>query len=248
MTNAIIIDDEDRGREFLHKLLLEYCSAVNVVAKADSIDAGIEAIQQYKPDLVFLDIMMPGGTGFDILEHVAPIDFDIIFTTAHDKFAIRAIRFSALDYLLKPIDVEELQRAVERVNNKNEAGTEANKKNVQVFLDNVRGVNPFKQIVLPTMEGLIFVRVEEIIRCQGEGSYSRIFLQAQDSVLVSRNLKEIEGLLADSGFFRVHKSHLINLNHIRRYIKGSGGFAVMSDGAEVEIAKRKKDEFIEKLH
>lgn len=247
MTNAVIIDDEDRGREFLSKLLLEYCTSVKVVAKADSISTGIAAIHQHKPDLVFLDIMMPGGTGFDLLEEIGTIDFDIVFTTAHDNFAIRAIRFSALDYLLKPIDVEELQIAVDRVKNKTEAEIDTNKKNVQVFLDNVRGVNPFNQIVLPTLEGLIFVRVEEIVRCQGEGSYSRIFLFEQDSVLVSRNLKEIEGLLLDNGFFRVHKSHLINLNHIRKYIKGSGGFVIMSDGAEVEIAKRKKDEFIEKL-
>lgn len=246
MIKAIIIEDEKNGRDFLKNMLDEFCPEVELLAMAESIRIGKEAIRKHKPDLVFLDIKMPRGTGFDLLESLQQLDFDVIFTTAYDTYALKAIKFSAMDYLLKPIDPIELTEAVEKVIKKR--GEPQNKMHLQAFINNINSRNVFNQIALPTIEGLIFVRVEEIVRCQAEGSYTRVFLLGRESVIVSKILRDIENLLTDSGFFRVHKSHLINLNHIRKYVKGSGGSVTMSDSTVVEVAKRKKDPFIEKLN
>ena len=245
MITAIVIEDEKNGRDFLKNLLTDYCPEVDLLAMAESINVGKELILKHRPDLVFLDIKMPRGTGFDLLESLDEVDFEVIFTTAHDNYALKAIKFSALDYLLKPIDPQELVDAIRKVGEKRR--NPKNRKYMEAFLNNINSRNVFNQIALPTIEGLIFVKLEDIIRCQAEGSYTRVFLSSQESVIVSKILRDIEGLLGDSGFLRVHKSHLINMNQIRKYVKGSGGSVTMSDGAVVEVSKRKKDIFIDKL-
>ncbi len=246
MIRAIIVDDEEKGRIFLKNMVDEYCKEVQIVAMADAIDTGIETIRAYHPDLVFLDIKMPRGTGFDVLKELHEMDFEVIFTTAHDNYALTAIKFSAIDYLLKPIDINELQEAVEKMIRKKDR--KLKKENFEVFLSNLQMENSMKKIALPTQDGLMFVKVEHIIRCEGEGAYTKIKLVENEKLMVSKNLKEIEGLLFDCGFFRVHKSHLINLSHVKRYIKGSGGTVVMSDQHSVEVSKRRKEAFLEQLN
>ncbi|MEM9022944.1 MAG: LytTR family DNA-binding domain-containing protein [Bacteroidota bacterium] len=243
---AVIIDDEQKGRDFLKNMLHEFCPQINIVATADGIEEGLEIIQLNEPELIFLDIKMPRGTGFDLLEKLGKTNFEVIFTTAHDDFALRAIKFSALDYLLKPIDPDELRAAVKKVEGK--VQEPKSRPSFDNFLVNLQRKNVFSQIGLPTNDGIIFVRVEEIVRCQAEGSYTNVFLESKKSFLVSRNLREIESLLEESGFLRVHKSHLINLNHIHKYVRGNGGEVTMSDGAVVEISRRRKDILLEKLH
>jgi len=246
MIRTIVIDDEEKGLDFLCKLLQLYCPEVQICGTATSIEAGILSIHQHQPELVFLDIRMPRGTGFDILEASREVDFEVIFTTAHDNYAIKAIKFSALDYLLKPVDSEELQEAIKKVAAKR--GQPKDKKPLEAFLSNIRQKNPFNQIALPTMDGMMFVKVEEIVRCRADGSYTRVYLTTRENVVISRNLREIEILLVDCGFFRVHKSHLINMNHICKYTRGSGGTVTMSDNSNVEVSKRKKEAFLGRLY
>lgn len=241
MIRAIIIDDEARGRQTLQNLLEEYCPDVEVLALCDSAKAGIEAIEEKKPDLVFLDVEMPQMSGFDMLENIAHPDFEVIFTTAHSEHAIRAIKFSALDYLLKPIDAEELKMAVEKAIS-NIQNHEHEK--LKHFIENRK---TFDRIALPTSEGYTFLPIKDIIRCEASGSYTIFYIKGQESMLVCKNLKEYEEMLEEGHFYRVHHSHLINVDHITKYLRGDGGQVVMSDGSLIEVSRRKKEAFLTHL-
>ena len=242
---AIIVDDERNNCENLKELLSKYCPEIEVVGIAHSAEGGIESISRLKPALVFLDIQMQGGSGFDLLEQLKRISFEVIFVTAFDQYAIRAIRFCAIDYLLKPVDILELQSAVSRAANK------ILQREPNLSLTNLlENRNPEKddlKIALPTAERILFVQVSEIIRCLGDNNYTTVYLKSGESVLVSKTLKEYEELLGDKGFLRVHQSHLINHNYIRSYEKQDGGFLKMTDGVSVPISRQRKQHVLQQL-
>lgn len=242
---AVIIDDEAGNRENLRLMLARHCPQVIVLAEAASAGEGINFIQACKPDLVFLDIEMPHRSGFDLLEDLAAIDFEVIFVTAFDQYAIRAIKFCALDYLLKPIDIEELIQAVDRV--EQQLAKDRQNENLRIFMQNRLQPTQVKKIALPTADQVDFVAVDEIIRCQGESNYTHIFLSDGRSILVSRTLKEYEQLLTEYNFLRVHQSHLVNVAEVRSYVKRDGGYILMSDGAEVSVSRQKKEQVLQRL-
>lgn len=246
-SRAIIVDDEENGRIILRKLLNEFCPQVTVVGEAGNIDDGGRLVREKKPDLVFLDIKMPFGTGFDLLERLGKVDFDVVFTTAHDDYAIRAIRYAALDYLLKPIDIDELGEAVRRSEEKRkEAST--GEQQIEHFLELLqRKDQPPEKLALPTGDGLSFVKVDRIIRCEADGAYTHVHLQGEKALMISKNLKGIEKLLQAHRFFRVHHSHLVNLSYVRKYIRGKGGQVEMEDGSIVDVSVRRKDAFLKEL-
>ncbi len=243
MTRVVLVDDELRGREALSALLVKHCPDVEIVGIASSAAEGHKLISEHQPDMVFLDIEMPGGNGFDMLEMFDRITFEIVFTTAYGHYAIKAIKHSALDYLLKPVEVEELQAVVRQLKAKQAASTA--EVNVNALLSNLKTGNKHKKLVLPDANGLTVVQTENIVRLESDGSYTSFFMDDGTKYLISRHLKEFENTLADNNaFVRVHRSHLINMEQVKRYLKGEGGFAVMTDGSEVEISRRRKSEFL----
>lgn len=247
MLRALIIDDEPAAREKLQLLLEKYCAGrIRVEALCKSAEEGLESISKYRPDLVFLDVEMPSMTGFDMLKKINPIQFEVIFTTAHNHYAIKAIKFSALDYLLKPIDLEQLQEAVNRAVEKR--GQVNAPEQYHHFVENIRNPNQkLDNLSIPTAKGMVFVKTEDIIRCESASNYTIFYLTNKDQVVATRTLKEFEELLDESGFVRIHHSHLINKHHLREYIKGAGGQVVMADGKTLDVSRRKKDEVMEKL-
>lgn len=247
MIRSILVDDEELGRELLAELLAQYCPNVLVVAHADSVATAREAIREHQPDLLFLDIEMPRGNGFELLEGMRHGRFEVIFTTAFEQYAVRAIKASALDYLLKPINHEELIAAVRKAESKLiEAGNVGTR--LETLLANLRDAQPEpSKLALPTEDGLVIVHPEDVIRCEAEGSYTWFHMAGGEQRLVSRPLKEFELLLAGVHFLRVHHSHLVNVDHIRRYVRGEGGEVVMSDNSSVLVARRKKDELMRAL-
>jgi two-component system, LytTR family, response regulator len=246
MLKAVIIDDEPNAREKLQLLLERYCTDVSIMGSAKDVEEGLAAIRLHAPDLVFLDIEMPVWTGFDLLKELEQIDFGIIFTTAHDHYAIKAIKFSALDYLLKPIDLDQLKEAVQKA-----AERKAEKNSVvqyRILTENLEKQHaPMEQLAVPAQTGMIFIRTGDIVYCEADSNYTKIFLQNGQKIVSSRTLKEYEELLADNGFIRIHHSHLINKNHVREYIKGEGGQVIMKDGMALTVSRRKKEEVIAKL-
>ena len=243
MIRSIIIDDEADGRDALHAAIKKYCPDVEVIGLYPSPEEGIDAIRKLKPSLVFLDVQMPHLSGFDVLQQLSPIDFDVIFVSAYDRYAIKAIKFSALDYLLKPVDIEELVHAIAKV--KDRLPARNNDFQYQSVLNNVQVKSGrIEKIAVPTSTGIDFFNVDDIICCRADGSYTTVFLPNNKNCLVSKNLKDFENLLSDSGFCRVHHSSLINMKHVQKYIKGEGGYVILSDGHHVDISRRKKDEFL----
>ncbi len=242
MFKAVIIDDESKARNALKNLIEKHCSNIAVVAEADCVKAGVDIIKEYEPDIAFLDVQMPDGTGFDLLEQIGDIDFKIIFASAYDKFAIQAFRFSAIDYLLKPVEPEMLIEACSRLTGDSKI-SEINKK-LEVLLNNR---NSFEKIALPTLDGINFVKIKDIIRCESDNNYTNIFLNDGRKYIVSKTLKEFDEMLTPFNFFRIHKSHLINLNYLQKYNKGEGGYVIMEDGSELEVSRRRKEDFIRAL-
>ncbi|QMW01088.1 LytR/AlgR family response regulator transcription factor [Spirosoma foliorum] len=251
---AVLIDDETNAREALTNLLRLLCPEVAIVGEAKNADQGIELIQNVKPNLVFLDIQMPGKTGFDLLASFEKVDFGVIFTTAYQEFAIRAFRFSAIDYLLKPIDPDELQAAVEKSKSQVAGVSPQQLQILQEHLDATQSLrlserkkNDNQRIALPTAEGIHFVQMTDIIQCESLGSYTKFHLVKGPAIVVSRLLKEYEEILDNYYFFRVHQSNIVNLEHIKRYVKGDGGQVWMSDNTEIEVSRRRKEEFLSLL-
>ena len=247
MINALIVEDETKSRELLEALVSKHCPNVNVIATAANVKKAIEAVDKYNPDLIFLDISMPDGTGFDLLEKISPVKADIIFTTATDKYAIKAIKYSALDYLLKPMDAEELKNAVNKlVEKKSKVNTV---ENLAHLLQNLKqGKDSYQKITLPTSTSYEIVLVKDIIRCEADGSYTTFHLEGKRKLMASASLKHYEDLLPANNFMRIHHHHLISINHVVRYLKVDGGYAVMTDGSQIEISRRKKDDFLAMLN
>lgn len=244
MLAAIIIEDEKKSRENLHGMLEIYCPNVKVVGQADGVKAGIEVIEKNKPDIVFLDIQMPDGSGFKLLEQLNAINFEIIFTTAFDQYAIKAIKYSALDYLLKPIDPEDLVGSVKKVEQK--VSQKKANESIQVLLENIksRSEEPEK-IILSTAKKIHVVKVDDIVRCESDNYYTTFFFTNGKTMLISKTLKENEDLLSSHNFIRPHKSHLVNVKYIKSFLKRDGGYIRMTDGSEVPVSRRKKEKIIE---
>jgi two-component system LytT family response regulator len=244
MIKALIIDDENRTRELIAKMITSFGFDIEAIPAGENVKSGIKAIEEIQPDIVFLDIQMPDGTGFDVLKSVKNKDFEVIFITAHEEFAIKAIKFSALDYLLKPIDPSELRAAVEKAikaidDKKEETQFDALQYNIQP--------NQKRRLVLKTQESVYVVELDEIIRCEADRNYTSFFLAGGKKILVSKTLKEYETLLTGHNFLRVQQSHLINLDYVDRYDKGNGGCVVMKDGSEVPLSPAKRDIFFKIL-
>lgn len=249
---AVVIDDERRSREALASLLEKYCPAIEIVGFADSVDTGVTTIRVLEPNLVFLDIEMPFGSGFDLLEKIGEYSFEVVFTTAYDQYALRAFKFSAVDYLLKPIDRDELIEAVarveKRVTQKQGTVTKTANENLEVLLHNMRNTNSHtNKIALPTSDGIVFVQVNEIVRCESERNYTNFYMNNGEKVLITRTLKEFEMMLIDFNFFRVHHSHLVNLAYIKKYVRSDGGYLLMMDDSTVQISRKYKETLLQKL-
>ncbi|MBS1661535.1 MAG: response regulator transcription factor [Bacteroidetes bacterium] len=245
MINAIIVDDEPYCCEALAILLGRYCPQVEVIGCYHSGSEALVAIRERKPQLLFLDIEMPRMNGFELLEKVKDLSFELIFTTSYDQYAIKAIRFSALDYLLKPIDREELVRSVQKVDQRLQSPLP---QQIDLLFQKLQGqTSQFSKIAIPTMEGLQMVAVDSIIHCASDSNYTILTLKDQQRVVASRTLKEIEELLEDYSFVRVHHSNVVNLNEINKYIKGEGGYLVMSDGSSVNVSRSRKEGLLRKL-
>lgn len=242
---ALIVDDELNARENLRILLERHVAPVTTTCMAGSVSEALEAVAKHKPDIIFLDIEMPHENGFTFLEKVGEINFDVVFVTAYDHYAVKAFKFSAVDYLLKPIDIEELKKAVNRITSKRKAGAS----NVKVLMENknLPGVKN-KKIVLSLSDQFLFVELKDIIRLEAEDYYTWFYFCNRDRVLISRNLGEYEELLTEHDFFRVHKSHIINLNHIQKVLKADGGIVVMTDNSQIPVSKVKKNDFLRKIH
>lgn len=243
MLRVIIIDDEKKGRQVLELMLKKYCENVEITAVADSAEAGRKAIRQYKPDLVFLDVEMPAENGFDLLQSFEKIDFNVVFVTAHDHYAVKAIKISALDYLLKPINLEELKQAVGKAEKSRKQSQPEDQ--YKLLFQSLKTSQ--SKIGVPTRQGLVFVEVNEIIRCEAQSNYTTIYLSGGEKHIAAKTLKEFEQSLADFDFIRVHQSHLVNAHHIKQYIKGDGGFLILSDKTEVEVSRRHKEILLEKM-
>jgi len=239
MIRAIVIDDEKASRDTLINMVNRYCNNVDVIDKADGFANGIESIKRYKPDLVFLDIQMSDGSGFKLLDTIKDIKFEVIFVTAYDQFAIKAIKYSALDYLLKPVVPEELVNAVEKVRIKKESG---NLNHLKILFKNLTATeSKERQIALTTMQGIFIFMLDDIICCEADGCYSTLYVKDEKKFLITRPLKELEELIDDEGFLRTHKSFLVNKKHIRQYLRTDGGTLLLSNSMEVPVARRKKE-------
>ncbi|MCD4729241.1 MAG: LytTR family DNA-binding domain-containing protein [Bacteroidales bacterium] len=243
MLRTIIIDDEAHVRESMAEMLKIHCPDVKVVGQAEGVKSGVKSILKHHPDLILLDIKMKDGTGFDLLEQVENIDFKIIFITAYDQFAIKAIKFSALDYLLKPVDSVELQEAINKAENLTEK--EVNTQ-LSTLASNLQTDDQSKKrIILKTFDNIYLVKVRDIVYAESDSRYSTIYLESGEKVIVSKTLKHYHELLGDFGFYRVHKSFLINLEHIQRFEKAEGGYVILEGDAKVPVASRKKEELLE---
>ena len=243
MIKAIIIDDEHSGRQSLQQALGQYCPDVEILQSCESPETGITAIRIQKPDLVFLDVQMPNLSGFDVLQKLSPIDFEVIFVTSYDQYAIKAIKFSAIDYLLKPVDVDDLIHAVQRA--RENLQKNGKQQRYQSVLHNINYASgKIEKLAVPTLEGIDFFRTDDIIYCEADGSYTTLYMAGHQKQVISKNLKDFENLLTNSGFCRVHNSHLINMGHIQKYIKGDGGYVILTDNHHVDISRRRKDIFL----
>jgi len=243
---VVIVEDEKNSIVALTQLLLEFCDAIEVLGHASTVNEAISLINATKPDLVFLDVELHSGTGFDILTAFKNPDFGVIFTTAFEHYAIKAIKFSSIDYLLKPINLEELQKALEKARHGKDKKLYLSK--IQNLIENIQGANLHeRKICLSTMEGLEFIKAQDIIYCKANGAYTLISIKNHKQTMVSKNLREFELLLTDIDFMRVHNSYLVNLREVQKYIKSHGGYIIMSNEDHVQVSNAKKDTFLDRM-
>ncbi|MEO8770471.1 MAG: LytTR family DNA-binding domain-containing protein [Ferruginibacter sp.] len=245
MIKAIIVDDEQHCIDRIEKLLKEnHSDTIEIAGSFKTVKDGIKAIQTLEPELVFLDVQIHDRTGFDLLRECGDINFKLIFTTAYDKFAIQAIKFSAIGYLLKPIDADDLKEAIDKAANTSIAHTRSMAKVIET---NFNQGSPKKKITIPSGNELIFLNIDEIIRCHSDVNYTTIYKKDKQKIVVAKTLKEFEEMLQEYHFFRIHNSDLINLSCIKSYNKGKGGSVILNDGTELEVSTRRKDDFLKAM-
>lgn len=248
MITAVLIEDDKHLRKGLNALLDRYTNDIAIIGEAEDVKTGITTIQKLKPQVIFLDIHLSDGTGFDILEKLmeaqGKINAHVIFITAHEQYAVKAFKFSALDFILKPVDPEELQNTIAKI--KEVVGKTNSFEHIDLLLENIRKkVDNFKRIALSTSDGIHLFEVSDIIRCEAKINYTQFYIKNHKPVLISRTLKEYEELLTEHGFERIHQSHLINLSYLKSYIKNDGGYVIMADNTSIPIAQSKKEKLQE---
>jgi two-component system, LytTR family, response regulator len=245
MLRVVIVEDEIHSRETLKGMLEEFCEGVQIVGMAADVETAVTLIKETTPDLLFLDVELQTGTGFDVLDKVGEVGFDVVFTTAFEQYAVKAIKLSSLDYLLKPIDVEELQLAVEKAKEKND--DEVQKRKLEILMSNLEPSTAKKRICLATGDSIEFINIPDILYCEANGAYTNFHLSSGTAILVSKNLKEYETILSDQNFMRVHNSFLINLAEVKKFVKSEGGYILMKNNSQISISQKKRDEFFERM-
>lgn len=241
MINCVIIDDQPMWHEAIKDLLEENFTDVKILGDAFNGKDGIKLIKKHLPQFIFLDVEMPGMTGFEMLTQFESINFEIIFVTAKDKYTLQAIKSSALDYILKPVTLKDLKHAVERVRKK----VQPQLSQIEILLKNIsEKKEPLKRIALPTLDGLIFIQVDDIVHCDADDNNTMFYFNNGKNLLVTKTLGDVEDLLAGKDFCRVHNSHFINLNHIKKYVRGNGGYVVMSNSNTISVSRARKEDFL----
>lgn len=243
MIKAVIIDDVQQAIDTLKVDIKDYCPEIELIGEANGVVSGAKLLKEVQPEVVFLDIQMQDGSGFDLLEIVPNINFKVIFTTASDAFAIKAFRYSAVDYLMKPVDPDELMEAVKKLKEDNAGQAES----LSLLSDTMKTGQLSDRIALHTMEKIHITKIEDIIRCESMGNYTQFFFTGNQKLLVTKTLKEFDKLLVEHQFIRVHQSHLINAAQIKEFVKIDGGYILMSDGTKVPVSVRKKAAVIKLL-
>jgi two-component system LytT family response regulator len=243
MKRIVLIDDEVHVREVLRNLLSGLCPGVEIIGEADSVASGVQLIRQLKPEGILLDISMEDGTGFDLLNAFPSPDFKVIFVTAYDEFAIKAFKYNALDYLLKPVDPKELVRAIDKIKIEKQGIFQQKYYN---FIQNSQQKQPLK-IALNTQEGLVFIQLNQINYLAADSNYTTFFLLNKERIVVSRTLKDFEELLPPESFFRIHQSFMVSLDHVQKVLKEDGGFALVDGGIKIPVARRRKENFLKAL-
>ncbi|HWD87204.1 MAG TPA: LytTR family DNA-binding domain-containing protein [Mucilaginibacter sp.] len=247
MIRCVIVDDEQHCINRLGDLLDTHCKhTVQVAGAYNTLEKALSGISEHKPDLVFLDIQLNDSTGFDLLSRLPAINFEVVFTTAYDSYAVKAFKFNAIDYLLKPIDPDDLVQAVNKIQKISDRH-DISKKFDALFHDLKSGGSTTRKITVPTNKGLIFLSVDDIVRCEANVNYTTIFLKDKQQVMVAKTLKDFDEMLDDYQFFRIHNSHLINLNYVRSYHKGKGGYVTLTDNTSLEVSTRRRDLFLKKI-
>jgi two-component system, LytTR family, response regulator len=245
MMKALIVDDEQHCIDRITSLLMNYhADTTQLLPSASSVKEAIKSIKENQPDLVFLDVQIHDRTGFDLLRECGNINFKVIFTTAYDKYAIQAIKFSAIGYLLKPVDEDDLKEALDKLN---DTTIEQTSQMAEVIENNFKKPGAKKTITIPTGNELLFLNIADIVRCHSQVNYTTIYKNDKQKILVAKTLKNFEDMLAEYGFFRIHNSELINLDYIKSYNKAKGGSVILKDGTEIEVSVRRKDEFLKKM-
>ena len=238
---AVIIEDEENSRNALKNIVTEFCEGVKVLDMAETVEDGVKAIIKHEPDLVFLDIELPNGSGFELFKFFPAGHFEVIFTTAYDQYAVQAFKMSAIDYLLKPINIEELRTAVGKVKDKKQ--THYLKEKIETLRSNLN--NTFHKLALPSSDGFIFVELNNIIRCEAKGNYTMFHFIDRKSHLISRTLGHYEEILKDSNFFRINRGDLVNLNHIQKYTRQKRPVILLNDGTTLTISDGRKNDFLD---
>lgn len=246
MYRTVIVDDDILARKVLKRILEQNFEEINICGEADSVASGTELINEVVPELVFMDIEMPDGTGFELIEKLERVDFKLVFTTSYSDYAITAFKYSAFDYIVKPVLLENVRSTIQRIK---DIPVLHEKNRIEVLKDNLnrKDVEKDPTIALPEMNGFSIVKVKDIVRCEGERNYSRIFFREGKSILVSRTLLEFDNLLVPHGFYRIHRSHLINLKDVVRFLKTDGGIVELADSTQLPVSPKYKDDFLEKL-
>jgi two-component system, LytTR family, response regulator len=240
---TVIIDDETDAVDFISSIINEYCPDLQVSGKAHNVSDGVKVIREINPELVFLDVEMPNGTGFDLLTHFPDRNFEVVFITAFNHYAIKAIKYSAVDYILKPININEFIESINRVIHKLRTEKIMGHENIEALLENIRTSHPTR-LVIPTTDGREYLNPNDIVRIEADRSYSWFFINGKRKILVSKHLKEFQELLNDRNFFRPHNSHLINLDYVKKFVRHDGGYIEMTDGSQIPISRNRKDLFL----
>lgn len=236
-----IVDDEVDARIILRNFLTNFCPEVEVVGEAEGIVTGVRLLKESQPDVLLLDIQMDDGTGFELLDKITKPSFQVVFTTAFDQYALKAFRYSAIDYLLKPIDPDDLIRVIDRLNS--QVREKITSEQISHLSDGFQH-NKFDKIALPSSEGLVFLALEDIINLESDGNYTTFFVQSAEKVIISQNIKEFEQILPSHQFFRPHQSHIINLQFVKKFLREDGGYALLENGRKVPVSRRKKNDFL----